>query len=164
MRILIAILPILIMRYLRPTSREVYSSQKWMSLRLLMTYLVCFVTYNKGPWTYWASLPIGIGVVLMIWAMGENEYCISSIRLQPKQHLVGTGPYTYVRHPFYLGSILVMLSLPALLGILGYIAAIPMLWFWKERIKFEEAFLTRILWGYDKYMKEVRWRLIPWMW
>ena len=163
MRILLGLLPLILMRILRKGSREIYVSQKWMPFRLMMTYLVCFVAYNRGPWTYWALLPMAMGVLLMIWAIKANKFCVASIRLQPDQHIVSTGPYHWVRHPFYTGSILVMLSLPALLGILGYMAALPMLWFWKERIRFEESFLRRTL-RYDRYMRIVRWRLIPWIW
>lgn len=153
-----------IMRILRKGSREIYVSQQWMPFRLMVTTLLCFVAYNRGPWTYWACPPMAVGVALMIWSLKTNEFCITSIRLQPCQHVVVTGPYHYVRHPFYTGSILIMLSLPALLGILGYIAAMPMLWFWKERIEFEEAFLTRVLPGYEDYMNKVRWKLIPAIW
>ncbi|MBN1875680.1 MAG: isoprenylcysteine carboxylmethyltransferase family protein [Anaerolineae bacterium] len=75
--------------------------------------------------------------------------------------LVTTGLYAYIRHPLYLGNLLLFVACPlflaarvswlfAVVGIVGILI----------RIKIEEKFLRENLAGYDAYMK-VTHALIP---
>jgi len=70
-----------------------------------------------------------------------------------------------VRHPMYLGGILLFIGTPLLLGsILGVIIGIVMLFLLAGRIIGEEKMLVQELEGYAEYKKKVKYRLIPFIW
>ena len=79
--------------------------------------------------------------------------------------LISTGVYGIVRHPMYLGGILMFLGTPLLLGsIYGFIAGLALSVLLMVRIVGEEALLLRELEGYREYMQNVRYRLFPFLW
>ena len=72
--------------------------------------------------------------------------------------MISTGVYGFVRHPMYLGGILLFVGTPLLLGsiygvLIGLIIIIG-----------EERMLVNELEGYGNYKKKVRYRLIPFVW
>ena len=77
------------------------------------------------------------------------------------QSLVESGMYAKVRHPMYLGSLLLFVGIPLVLGAT---------WAWgfsalgvvgiAVRIRGEEAFLAQELPGYREYMQRT-WRRLP---
>jgi protein-S-isoprenylcysteine O-methyltransferase Ste14 len=76
--------------------------------------------------------------------------------------VIDTGPYAYVSHPMYAGAIWLFAGMPLALGSWWTIALIVpfipvLLW----RLLDEERILRRDLPGYEKYMKKVRFRLVP---
>jgi protein-S-isoprenylcysteine O-methyltransferase Ste14 len=95
----------------------------------------------------------------------ENSFTSATIEIADDQEVISTGPYAYVRHPMYAGSLVMLLGIPIALGswwgliALAVIAA-ALLW----RILDEERFLARHLAGYDAYKEKVRYRLIPHFW
>ena len=79
----------------------------------------------------------------------------SSDNANPKQELVTTGPYTFMRHPAYTGWFYYTVSTQILLGnpfcFLGY-ACVS--WkFFKERIPYEEGTLIERFEEYEEYKK-----------
>jgi protein-S-isoprenylcysteine O-methyltransferase Ste14 len=116
----------------------------------------------------WAAVAVNIvGGLVSIWAMAENAYFSSIVRVQTdrNQTVCNTGPYSFVRHPGYLGALLSHLATPLMLGsvwcalpLLGFVVA---LWF---RIANEERTLKRDLTGYAEYMQRVHHRLFPGLW
>jgi protein-S-isoprenylcysteine O-methyltransferase Ste14 len=89
------------------------------------------------------------------------------VRIQDdrKQNLVSTGVYGFVRHPMYLGGVLMFLGTPLLLGsIYGFIAGLVLSVLLIVRIVGEEVMLLRELEGYRDYCKKVRFRLVPFIW
>jgi len=97
----------------------------------------------------------------------ENAYLAPVVKLQEErgQRVVTTGPYRYVRHPTYasmflffpgsallLGSWWGLLLCPVLLGVLVW------------RTALEDRMLKNELVGYDRYARNVRYRLIPRVW
>jgi protein-S-isoprenylcysteine O-methyltransferase Ste14 len=65
----------------------------------------------------------------------------------------------------YLGAILMFFGTPLMLGSLyGLLAGFTLTLLLMARILGEEAMLARDLEGYREYMKEVRWRLFPFLW
>lgn len=123
----------------------------------------------------WFSLPplvtyIAIGLFLLSYIMWgevlrENTYLARTIKVTDGQKVIDTGLYRIVRHPMYLATLVLFLSMPLVLGSLisFFIFLIyPILIIF--RIIHEEKFLEKELEGYIDYKKKVRYRLIPFIW
>lgn len=117
-------------------------------------------------WVSWAASALFLlSYALYAKVLQENAFLSRTIEIQENQYVVDTGLYGVVRHPMYIASILLFLSMPlilrsflSLLIFLVYPAIIV------KRILSEEAFLTENLEGYADYMRKVRWRLVPFIW
>ena len=97
----------------------------------------------------------------------DNTFLSPLVRIQEdrNQRVVSTGVYGFVRHPMYLGGILMFIGAPLVLGSLyGLLAGITLTILLMVRILGEEAMLTRDLEGYREYMNNVRYRLFPFIW
>lgn len=107
------------------------------------------------------------GSLLMTWSMVSNRFFSTLVRIQEERgHTVATGgPYRYIRHPGYLGFMLMMAGTPVALGTLyGLIlSAVIALLFVIRTIK-EDQTLLQELDGYPDYARKVRYRLIPMIW
>jgi len=112
-----------------------------------------------------ADAGVFLGYWLILWVFKVNSYAARTIEVEANQKVVTTGPYSIVRHPMYLGSLVMYLLTPIALGswwaVPFFILYIPiMLW----RIINEEKVLLRDLPGYREYSKERRYRLLPHVW
>lgn len=87
------------------------------------------------PWVTAGSITLLLGLLLRSWAAGM---------LVKKKRLASDGPYAFVRHPLYLGSILLMLGFALLTGIWWNlpIAALIALVSFGTAIHSEERFLA----------------------
>jgi protein-S-isoprenylcysteine O-methyltransferase Ste14 len=97
----------------------------------------------------------------------DNTFLSSLVRIQEerKQQVVSTGVYGFVRHPMYLGGILMFVGAPLLLGsAYGLLPGLALTVLLMARIRGEEAMLARELEGYQEYMQKVRYRLVPFLW
>ena len=106
-----------------------------------------------------------IGYVIYAEVLRENAYLSRTVEVQDNQQLIDTGLYSIVRHPMYTATLLMFLSMPLILGswwALLLFACYP--WLIIKRIQNEEQVLVSGLKGYADYKKQVRWRLIPWVW
>lgn len=125
-------------------------------------------TMPLPPWArILALLGSAFGYGLSTWAMVENAYFSMIVRVQSDrgQRVCSTGPYRFVRHPGYLGTILFELLVPIVLGswwalIPGAITAVLTI----VRTALEDKTLQEELPGYQDYTGETRYRLIPWVW
>lgn len=112
-----------------------------------------------------ASMLFLIGYVIYAEVLRENAYLSRTVEVQDNQRLIDTGLYSIVRHPMYTATLLMFLSMPLILGswwALLLFACYP--WLIIKRIQNEEQVLVSGLKGYADYKKQVRWRLIPWVW
>lgn len=108
-----------------------------------------------------------LGNALTAWAMAENAYFSSVIRVQDDrgQTVCSTGPYRLLRHPGYAGTLAVYLVTPLALGsVWALIPALVLLAAMIVRVVLEEKTLCRDLAGYDAYTQQVRYRLVPGLW
>lgn len=95
------------------------------SIRLLgLVGMLGLVAYMIDPtWMAWSSVPlpiwlrwvgVGLGVLtaaLLIWTFRNLGKNITDTVVTRKEHfLVTTGPYRWVRHPFYVSFVLAMLA------------------------------------------------------
>jgi protein-S-isoprenylcysteine O-methyltransferase Ste14 len=105
--------------------------------------------------------------VLLVWAMASNAFFSQTVRIQEERgHTVVTGgPYRYVRHPGYVGSILFQIATPLMLGsvwafiLAGLIALLTVV-----RTALEDRTLQEELDRYKEYSQRVRYRLLPGIW
>ncbi len=109
-------------------------------------------------------LLISLGYAFAAWAMIENRFFSSVVRIQlDRGHVVcDSGPYRMVRHPGYAGN---MLALP------GVVLALNSMWTLIPvavaliiaviRTVLEDQTLQDELPGYSDYAQRVRYRLIP---
>jgi protein-S-isoprenylcysteine O-methyltransferase Ste14 len=100
-------------------------------------------------------------------AFHDNTFLSPLVRIQSEreQRVVSTGVYAIVRHPMYLGALLMFVGVPLLLGSTwGLLAGAAMTLLLVARILGEERMLVRDLAGYDEYRRKVRYRLVPFVW
>ena len=108
-----------------------------------------------------------LGSMLATWAMVSNRFFSTMVRLQTDRgHQVATGgPYRVVRHPGYVGFIITTIAVPLILGSLyGLIVSAISVSIFIIRTALEDATLKAELEGYIEYSKNVRYRLIPFVW
>lgn len=112
-----------------------------------------------------ANAIVFLGYIFIIIVFKENSYASTVIQVEKEQQVITTGPYAIVRHPMYLGMLIMSLFTPLALGsywaIIPFLLTIPWTIF---RIKIEEETLLRDLPGYKGYCLKTRYRLIPSIW
>ena len=150
-------------------------------LLYLMGFLMTVEYVTAGldlrfTWTQPFSLPVQLAGfllafigfdVLMIWAMQANAFFVALVRIQSEreQKPVSSGPYRFVRHPGYLGTIMLHLGVPFMLNsswaiIPGLLAVVVLV----LRTYKEDQTLQAELAGYREYAERVPWRLFPGIW
>ncbi|HWP98234.1 MAG TPA: isoprenylcysteine carboxylmethyltransferase family protein [Syntrophomonadaceae bacterium] len=119
----------------------------------------------------WLKVLGGMGLLLSFFlfyrSYTDNTFLSPLVRMQTerKQHVVSTGVYGFVRHPMYLGGILMFVGTPLLFGsTYGVIIALLLIFLLAGRIIGEEKMLVNELKGYEDYRKKVKYRLIPFVW
>ena len=140
-------------------------------LMFLAGFIVAGLDYRFG----WSVMPkwvvIAATVIFLISyglygeVMRENEYLSRTIEVQVGQKVIDTGLYGIVRHPMYMVTMWLFLSIPLVLGswyalilFVAYPAVIAV------RIRDEEKLLEAELAGYKEYKKKVKYRMIPFIW
>ena len=106
-----------------------------------------------------------LGYLMVLVVFRENRYASRIVEVEAEQQVISTGPYALVRHPMYVGTLLMYLASPIALG--SYVAfpfILPLVWVIVARIANEEEVLNRDLAGYTEYACRVRHRLIPHVW
>jgi protein-S-isoprenylcysteine O-methyltransferase Ste14 len=112
-----------------------------------------------------ADVAVFLGYLLIFLVFRENSYAARTVQVESGQRVVSTGPYAVIRHPMYLGVIIMYLATPLALGswwALPVFLLLPVVLV--VRIRNEEKVLLRDLAGYDEYCRKVRYRLIPRIW
>jgi protein-S-isoprenylcysteine O-methyltransferase Ste14 len=97
----------------------------------------------------------------------DNHFLSPLVRVQAerKHEVVTTGVYRFVRHPMYLGALLMFIGVPMLLGsVFGIAIGFTMILLLAFRTLGEEKMLINELEGYEGYKKTVRYRFIPFIW
>ena len=117
-------------------------------------------------WMVWMAAGLFIASYLLyVEVMRENTYLSRTVEVQDNQKVIDTGLYGIVRHPMYMATTVMFLTMPLVLGspisfliMLGYIPVIA------KRIANEEEVLEKGLEGYQDYKKKVRYKMIPFLW
>jgi protein-S-isoprenylcysteine O-methyltransferase Ste14 len=101
----------------------------------------------------------------VFWTMKVSSFAARTIRVEPKQLVISSGPYRLVRHPMYLGIVVMELCMAPALG--SFVALpifallVPLIVF---RLINEETFLRQQLPDYAEYCLRTRFRLVPFIW
>jgi protein-S-isoprenylcysteine O-methyltransferase Ste14 len=118
-------------------------------------------------WHGTGAVGLAAGLGLGGWAMISNAFFSTAVRIQSDrgQIVCRSGPYRIVRHPGYTGFILQSLGTPILLGSLWALlpavaAAAAMI----LRTHLEDRMLQAELPGYEEFVRDVRYRLVPGIW
>ena len=125
-----------------------------------------FGWYVLPNWVVWVSAGLFLASYLLYAeVMRENTYLSRTVEVQDNQKVIDTGLYGIVRHPMYMATTVMFLTMPLVLGspisfliMLGYIPVIA------KRIANEEEVLEKGLEGYQNYKKKVRYKMIPFLW
>jgi protein-S-isoprenylcysteine O-methyltransferase Ste14 len=99
--------------------------------------------------------------------MVVNNYYSRIVRIQGDRghNVVTDGPYRFVRHPSYIGSILAWACAALVLG--SWIALVPVALIavtLTVRTALEDRTLQEELAGYREYAQQTRYRLVPGVW
>ena len=119
------------------------------------------------PFQVIAAVVAALGYALLTWATAVNAFFSQVVRIQKERgHRVVTGgPYRFVRHPGYVGTILFEVSVPIMLGSfwalpIGCVIALLFI----IRTALEDRTLQTELDGYPEYVQQVGYRLFPGVW
>ncbi|MVX66859.1 isoprenylcysteine carboxylmethyltransferase family protein [Clostridium chromiireducens] len=142
---------------------------------LLKLYYLGFILPGIDFRFHWSNVPMWLVIVSNILVFGsyififfvfkENMYASTIIQVENEQHVITTGPYSIVRHPMYLGMVIMSLFISLALGpyfsLIFMVFIIPIIIY---RIKNEEEILIKNLKGYKEYCLKIPYRLIPLIW
>lgn len=119
----------------------------------------------------WVYIPAYMGftwsTVVFYQAMWVNRFFSSMVRIQDERghRVIQSGPYRYVRHPGYVGGMVMSLAMPVVLGSLwALIPAVAVTLLLVIRTWLEDLTLIKELPGYRDYARRVKYRLIPGLW
>ena len=149
--------------------------QKIIVSLIILTFFIFIILppldYRVGlsPVPAYLSLVGDIVIVLsflfIFWVLKVNSFAAANVSVADDHKVIDTGPYAYVRHPMYAGTLWLFIGIPLALGSWLTICLVPLILpvlFW--RLLDEERILRRDLPGYNEYASRVRHRLIPYIW
>jgi len=155
--------------------KEKEAEQKLIIKLSFIPFLLLFIIPGIDKRFGWSNIPITIivvaeifvfiGYILFFLVLKENQFASRVIEIEKGQTVIQSGPYRIVRHPLYMGAILMYVASPLALG--SYWAIIPAIFIipiFIARIINEESILTKELEGYSEYKLKTRYRLIPGIW
>jgi protein-S-isoprenylcysteine O-methyltransferase Ste14 len=154
---------------------ETEAPQKKVVAAFTLFLIVAFVLPGLDRRFGWSSVPpavvaladalILLGLVLFVLTIRENRYASRVIEVQDQQPVISSGPYSLVRHPMYLSMLLILgLTCLALGSFWAVIPSLAMPILLALRIRNEEQMLRQGLPGYEEYTRQVRYRLVPFVW
>ena len=159
----------------RLNAKEEQGEQKAVVVLSGLMFLTAFVLAGLNRRFGWITLPsavswIAAGIFLAAYALyaevlRENVWLSRTVEVQAEQKVIDTGLYGVVRHPMYMSTFLLFLSMPFILGsvpsFIAMLAYIPII---ARRMRNEEAVLEQGLAGYAEYKQKVRHKVIPFVW
>ena len=159
----------------RLNSKENESEQKVLLLLGGVMFIGGFIISGLNYRFQWMTLPkwmIVIATIIFLLAyllyaevLRENMYLSRIIEVQENQKVIDIGLYGIVRHPMYVSTILLFLSIPIVLGsLVSFLIFLAYPVIIVKRIRNEEQVLERGLERYSEYKNKVKYKLIPFIW
>ena len=110
-----------------------------------------------------ALVASGLGLAMLV--IIQNSYAAATVTVETGQKVASSGVYKLVRHPMYVGNVIMMVGMPLALGSYwGLLFVVPGIAVLVFRILDEEKLLIQDLPGYREYAQHVRYRLVPNVW
>ena len=170
--------PALLAERMRPMMQSGQpAADKTFMLVFGFTALIWFLAIGFEVRLYGPRVPVtlqalGLAMLLfssgfIMWVMRENSFAAPVIKLQTERghRVISSGPYAFVRHPMYSGTVLFFVGAALLLGSWWGVAASPLFAvLFAIRSGIEERALIEGLAGYADYAERVRYRLVPGLW
>ena len=159
----------------RLNAREEQGEQRQVILLSGLMFLAAFIVAGLNyrfrwiplpEWVSWAAAGVFLlGYALYAEVLRENVWLSRTVEVQRDQKVVDTGLYGVVRHPMYMSTLLLFLSMPLVLGsALSFVVMLAYIPIIARRIRNEEQVLESGLAGYAEYKRKVRCRLVPFVW
>ena len=159
----------------RLNSKENESEQKVLLLLGGIMFIGGFIVAGLNYRFQWMIIPkwmIIIATIIFLLAyllyaevLRENMYLSRIIEVQENQKVIDIGLYGIVRHPMYVSTILLFLSIPLVLGsLVSFLIFLAYPVIIVKRIRNEEQVLERGLERYSEYKNKVKYKLIPFIW
>ncbi len=168
--------PDLVQERVHPASGGKDRLLRAIGMALILAHWV-IVGLDVGRFHWSDSIPFGVRIVglagligalgFVLWAASVNPFFSPVVRIQHERghRLVTAGPYRFVRHPGYAGSLSCCVCGSLALGSWWGAAPIGVVIFLLlRRTALEDRFLMEELEGYPEYAKRVRHRLLPGIW
>ena len=157
-----------------PTA-ETRSVQQIASSFTLLSFPAAMVISAVDHRLGWSQVPtavslfgdvvVAVGIIITFAVIIQNGYAAANITVEADQKVVSTGLYGLVRHPMYVGILVILMGTPlALDSYWGLLVLIPAVFAFAFRILDEEKMLTDELDGYLGYTRDVHYRLMPFVW
>lgn len=155
--------------------KEQESEQKSVILASGLMFIASFVIAGLNERFGWIRMPMWVSVIfagvflagyaLFAEVLRENAFLSRTVEVQKDQTVVDTGLYGIVRHPMYMSTLLMFLSMPLVLGSpISFLVSLLYIPIISRRIRNEEAVLEEGLKGYSEYKKKVKFKVIPYVW
>ena len=155
--------------------KEEQTEQKEVIVLSGLMFLAAFIAAGLQFRFKWLMLPDWISyaaavIFLLAYALyaevlRENAYLSRTVEVQENQKVIDTGLYGVVRHPMYMSTLFLFLSMPLVLGsVISFVIILLYIPIISKRIRNEEQVLEKGLEGYTDYEKRVRYRVIPFVW
>ena len=159
----------------RLNAKEEETEQKMVIALSGLMFLATFVTAGLNYRFHWFVLPAWVSyaaaiVFLLAYALyaevlRENVWVSRTVEVQENQKVIDTGLYGIVRHPMYMTTLFLFLSMPLVLGsVISFVIMLLYIPIIAKRISNEEQVLERGLEGYAEYRKRVKYKVIPYVW
>lgn len=156
------------------------AAEKRMSQKIIISFCIAgflgLMVFSAFDYRFgWSSVPphasligdvlVALGLLIDLFVFKQNSYGASNVQTFEGQKVISTGLYGLVRHPMYLGVLVMTIGTPIAIGSYWGLAfaALTMLVL-ILRILDEEKGLKEELQGYAEYMQKVRYRLVPYLW
>ncbi len=155
--------------------KEEEKEQKTVILLSGIMFLAAFIVAGLNFRFGWIVLPdwisyTGVAIFLAAYALyaevlRENAYLSRTVEVQQDQKVIDTGLYGVVRHPMYMSTLLLFLSMPLVLGsVISFVITLAYIPIIAKRIENEEKVLEDGLPGYAEYKNRVKWKVVPFIW
>jgi len=159
----------------RIKGKETEQAQKIFQLIFSLIFLSGFIVSGLDRRFGWSNIPfyfvlladlvILFGYLIIFYVFRQNSFASRVVEVEDNQTVISSGLYSFVRHPMYVGMLVMFIPAPVALGswwgVLPMAALpIPLV----LRILNEESVLKRELPGYPEYCQKTKYRLIPYIW